>query len=201
MIRGIEHQNDFYFAVPNDITYSESNENFTYTSSTLYKFDPQAIGDEHGNQKFAIKCFYKTVPTFDFGQPNKKIFKRLKIFGTPSVFYQPNKGTYPLLVTPFSDFKEGKKSFFIHSFDKDSVTQKVLKKHFRSKSFRELTTIDKEKFWKAYKEENDMVTQISMPIIANAGTRFGLEIEMVMNEAYMDIFGFDVYFELTNQIL
>jgi hypothetical protein len=201
MIKGIEHQNDFYFAVPNNITYAKENQDYTYTSSTLYRFEPNATGDEHGNESFPIRCSYKTVPTFDFGQPNKKIFKRLKIFGTPSVFYQVNKGAFPLLVTPFSDFKEGKKSYFIHSFDHDGITQRVLRKHFAMKSFRDLSTMDKEKFWKAYKEENDMITEISMPIIANAGTRFGLQIEMIMNEAYMDIYGFDVYFEATNQIL
>lgn len=206
MMRGIEHQNDFYFVVPNDISYDSGE--YIVTSSSLCRFNPDQLGDMIPNSdytKVPINCSYKTVPTFDLGMPNKKIFKRLKIFGTPSVFWQgklaSDPDTLPLIVTPFWDFKEGATTSFIHAFDGNATSEKVLKKHFAGKSFYELNFIEKKKFWEKYKEENDMLSFVSIPIVANPGTRFGLEIAMTMREAYMDIYGFEVYFEPTGQIL
>jgi hypothetical protein len=46
-----------------------------------------------------------------------------------------------------------------------------------------------------------MLSQVLIPLIANPGTRFGLEIEMIMMEAAMNLYGFELYFEPTSQIL
>jgi hypothetical protein len=211
MVRGIEHQNDFYFIVPDNISYNSSSGTPSYviTSSTLCRFNPAQLGDmvstDPDASKIAIECGYKTVSTWDFGVASKKIFKRIKVFGTPSVFWQIEEQStppsYPLVITPFWDLKKGAESRFIHAFDGNSMTEKILKKHFKGKKHHELDFIENRKFWELYKEENDMLTQVSIPLIANPGTRFGLQIDMTMTEAYMDIYGFEIFFEPTPQIL
>jgi hypothetical protein len=209
MMKGIEHDNDFYFVVPDNITYETRNEkptDYVITQSTLYKFDINNLGDEDSSGALnPIEVSYKTVPTFDFGMPQKKFFKKLKIFGSPSAFWQPDNipdDKYPLKFTPWSDFKPGQTVSFIHAHDGDSVSQKILKKHFSHRlGFHELTFDEQRKFWKLYKEEVDNITQISMPLIANPGTRFGLEMSMKMTEAYVDIYGFEIFFEPSQQIL
>jgi hypothetical protein len=215
MLRGIEHQNDFYFIIPDDISYVDTSSQtlqYVITKSTLCKFEQHQGGDmtivplPGTTPTFqAIQCQYKTVPTFDFGMPQKKIFKRLKIFGNPSVFWQirdmTQKQKFPLVITPFWDFKEGTKTAFIHSFDGNAMSERILKKHFEGRQHHELSFGEKEKFWKLYKEENDMLAFVNIPIVANPATRFGLQIDMVMMEMYMNIYGFEVYFEPLQQIL
>jgi hypothetical protein len=216
MVRGIEHANDFYFIVPDNISYKQTtgNSNFDYviTSSTLCKFSQDQKGDmkdinvDPTKQTFyPIQCSYKTVPTFDLGSPRKKFFKRLKIFGTASTFWQTPDATTPkynpLEIIPYWDFKEGSKCYFIHFDDANSISEIVMKKHFKEKKFNELSFIEKMKFWKKYTEENDMLSFINIPINCNPSTRFGLEMNLIMNEAYMDIYGFEIFFEPSNNIL
>lgn len=203
MVKGIEHDNDFYFIVPNNIT--QTQDGFVITTSHLCKFDLDQMGDKSEDGDIVpIKVSYKTVPTFDLGMPQKKLFKRIKLFGTPSAFWQTHETestSYPLIITPYSDFKNGQSVSFIHTFDSDAVSRKVLKKHFKNRRMSALSFSEQQKFWKLYKEENDMITQISIPLLAKPGTRFGLQMELEISEAYVDIYGFEIYFEPSGQIL
>jgi hypothetical protein len=214
MMKGIEHSNDFYFVIPNNISYDGST--YVVSSSSLCRFNPDKLGDDilpdipdkgerQDVKSNAISVSYKTVPTFDFGAPNKKFLKKIKIFGTPSAFWQPKPSSdspYPLTLTPFSDFKIGKPVQFVHAFDSDSISKKVLKKHFpHCKYVRELTFSENKKFWKLYAAEVDMIAQIYLPLIANPCTRFGLEIEIDITEAYVDIYGFEIFFDVSQQML
>jgi hypothetical protein len=214
MVKGIEHDNDFYFIVPKNIEYKDSHDPkdaYLITSSMLCKFDEYQLGDYDQVKTTpetiaykAIEVAYKTVPTFDFGVPQKKFFKRIKIFGRPSVFWQPKPNddvSYTLIVTPYSDFKKGQAVSFIHEFDKDSISVKVLKKHFKNRRMRELSYSEQKKFLKLYAEENNEITQISMPLIANPGTRFGLLMTMEITEFNSEIYGFEIFFEPSGQIL
>jgi hypothetical protein len=205
MSHGIEHDNDFYFVSPLDVQYGE-NDGVMVDNSRLCKFNPAQLGDDADDSNFRvpINVSYKTVPTFDLGKPSKKIFKRLKVFGNPSVFWQPPRAGIeerPFVITPYSDFKEGYRTGFVHAYDGQSVSMKLLAKHFKSRMAHELTPQEKKKFWELYKEANDMVSQIEIPIIAHIGTRFGLEIDMKLVEAYMNIYGFEVLFEETKQLI
>jgi hypothetical protein len=217
MVKGIEHANEFYFVIPNDFTYDEKSSSYLYSSSRLCKFEvDQLLGDEvlpktEGTttemERKPINVGYKTVPTFDFGIPQKKLFKRIKVFGTSTAFWQINidktvdKTITPFIITPFSDFKEGITTGFIHAYDGVPVSQRILQRHFRTKSFHELSFSENKKFWELYKAEIDMLAQITIPMIANPGTRFGLKLDMDIREAYVDIYGFEIFFEVANQIL
>jgi hypothetical protein len=215
MIKGIEHDNDFYFITPNDI--KNTGEGFITTTSSLYRFNESLLGDKVTQEETVpISVRYKTVDTFDFGVPNKKYLKRIKLFGTPSAFWQPklfSSQKFPINITPYSDFKEGQTVSFVHTFDSLSVSQKALRKFLISAKINkevsqeqtyaaiaELSFVDKNKFWEMYASENDMISQVSFPLIAHAGTRFGLEMNMEMREAYVDIYGFEIYFESSNAI-
>ena len=204
MIKGVEHSNDFYFIVPNDLIYDEETKNYKYTTSSLCKFEPEQHGDDdltEPTKQKSIIVSYKTVPTFDFGIPQKKIFKRTRIFGTPSAFWQSNSqgvdANYPFIITPFSDFKEGQSVSFIHAYDK-VLSQTILKNYFKNKMLHELNFLEKKKYWELYQAANDNLTQISIPLIANPGTRFGLQLDMEIKEAFVDIYGFEIFFEVTN---
>jgi hypothetical protein len=215
MIKGIEHNNDFYFIVPNDIQYNSGSDRYFYTKSSLCRFNPDQLGDNKLSNEdslpsqpradnIPIRVSYKTVPTFDFGAPTKKFLKRIRIFGTPSTFWQGRLSTqepYPMIITPYMDFKKGQPVSFIHAFDHDSTSLKILRNHFLGKKMHELTFSEQKKFWQLYESENDMITQISMPLIANPGSRFGLEMSMEMREAYVDIYGFEIFFEVSPQNL
>jgi hypothetical protein len=208
--KGVEHQSDFYFVVPNDVKFTQSG--YVTTSSSLCKFNSDQFGDMQYDldnpavfKYNPIEVKYKTVPTFDLGKPVKKILKRLKVFGNPSAFYQPGTypdNPYPLQFTPWSDFKTGQPVDFIHAFDSDPISTKILKRHFAGKrSVHELSFGEKQKFWKLYKAENDMIIQVNLPLIANPGSRFGLEMSMDIKEAYVNIYGFEIFFEAGQQIL
>jgi hypothetical protein len=205
MIKGLEHANDFYFVIPNDLVYDDAKKTYTYANSSLCRFDPSVYGDNIiENQTKSIIVSYKTVSTFDFGIPQKKILKRIKIFGSPSAFWVENSGLaaqYPFIIKPFSDFKEGMTSVFVHAFDIDSLTQKILKSYFGNKSHITLSPCEKKKFLELYQEENDKLAQISIPLIANPGTRFGFNLEMEVKELAVNIYGFEISFDPTNQIL
>ena len=208
MMRGIEHDNDFYFIVPNDISFDKDDQSgYISTWCSLCRLNQDKLGDDDinnsGKQK-AIAVSYKTVDTFDFQIPVKKLFKRIKVFGTTPTFWQPKQSEdepFPFAITPFSDFKAGQKVSFIHAFDHDSLSQKVLKKNFAGRNFKYLSKYEMKNFFEIYKGEADMISQVSLPIIAMPGTRFGIMLEMNILEAYVQIFGFEIIFEPTQQIL
>jgi hypothetical protein len=196
MIKGIEHANDFYFIVPDDITYTDAG--YVTAHSSLYKFEQNQLGDQHPDESLhPIQVSYKTVPTFDLGVPNKKIFKQITVFGNPSLLWQHkgSDGKYPFLVLPFSDFKEGILTAFIHSDDSPALHEKILNKHFKGKQLHELDVSEQRKFWQLYAEANDMISKARIPIRANPGSRFGLEIQIAVSSAYCNIYGFEIYFE------
>jgi hypothetical protein len=216
MIKGVEHNNEFYFIVPKDIKFV--NNSMIVSGSDLFKFKESQLGDYDvtTNALIPINVTYKTVDTFDFGVPNKKYLKRIKLFGTPSAFWEPKMyptQKLPLTITPYFDFKEGQTVSFVHAFDSLSVSQKALRKLLISAKLNkevsqeqtyaaiaELSFVDKKKFWEMYVAENDMIAQVSFPLIASSGTRFGLELNMEIREAYIDIYGFEIFFETANSI-
>jgi hypothetical protein len=207
MAHGIEHDNDFYFVSPLDVVYSpEEASKHVIANSRLCKFNQAQLGDniKDNYELSPINVSYKTVPTFDLGKPTKKIFKRLKMFGNPSVFWQPPRigivGS-PIQITPYSDFKEGVKSGFVHVFDGQSVSSRLLAKHFKSRALRSLDLNERKRFWELYLEANDMISFVEIPMIAQIGTRFGLRVDMALTEAYMNLFGFEIFYEETKQIL
>jgi hypothetical protein len=215
MMRGIEHSSDFYFVVPNNIE-QDASSNYIVTSSSLCRFNPDKLGDDilpyatpksgiQDSDTTPISVRYKASPTFDFGVPNKKFFKKVKIFGTPSAFWQTTTEKdpkMPLTLIPFSDFNMGQPVSFVHAFDSDSISKKVLKKHFpHCKYVRELTFSENRKFWKLYAAEVDMIAYINLPLIVPSGSRFGLEVEMDIREAYVDIYGFEIFFDASQQML
>jgi hypothetical protein len=205
MMRGIEHNSDFYVIVPNHITYDPTTKDYVYTTSSLRKFDPDSLGDYDpttSGQK-AIQVSYKTVDTYDLGIPNKKVLKRANVFGTPSAFWQASStagGVAPFNLTPFIDFKSGQTVSFVHAL-KGSVSERVLGKHFRGRRLHELARHEKKLFWELYAAENAMLAKIGLPLIAHVGTRFGIELKMNITEAYVDIYGYEIFFDACKQIL
>jgi hypothetical protein len=194
--------------VPNDIEFDAQTGDYHVLYSSLCKFNPDQLGDDvinsSSNVQTPIHVSYKTVPTFDLGNPQKKIFKRLKIFGTTSAFWQPRQSETekpPLLLTPYGDFRVGQQTRFMHAFDGDSLSRRILKKHFNGVHFSKLSSKEIKDFWKIYKAEADMITQISLPLITMPSTRFGLQIDMDIMEAYVSIYGFDVFYDQTAQIM
>jgi hypothetical protein len=200
MMRGVEFQNDFYYFTPSSIKYTDNG----YVTSGVHvmRLNENNLGDynEHtGNNDIAIQTSFKTPMSFDLGNPNKKMFKRLKIFGTPSTFWQSSTSSdkvYPLVVTPYVDFKTGQPVSFVHTFD-HAVSKKVLAKHFvGAKSYHELSKLEQKKFWKLYMSENDMIAQIDLPLIAHVGSRFGVKIDNAIKEAYVNVYGIEVVFDM-----
>jgi hypothetical protein len=200
MMRGVEFQNDFYYFTPSSIKYTD--DGYVTSGVHVMRLNENNLGDynEHtGNNDIAIQTSFKTPMSFDLGNPNKKMFKRLKIFGTPSTFWQSSTSSdkvYPLVVTPYVDFKTGQPVSFVHTFD-HAVSRKVLAKHFSgAKSYHELSKLEQKKFWKLYMSENDMIAQIDLPLIAHVGSRFGVKIDNAIKEAYVNVYGIEVVFDM-----
>ena len=206
MIKGHEHAPDFYFVIPKDIKYDGSTGKYVYTSSHLCTFNSDQFGDYDPNNVDSlnpINVSYKTVPTSDLGIPNKKILKRMNVFGNPSAFWQthnPYDTDYPLKFTMFSDFKAGIPIRFIHVYD-SSIEQIVLKKYFKGRTLRSLGVAEAKNFWKYYQSENDMISKINIPIIAQVGSRIGLQMDMKTRGAYINIYGFEVFFDVAKSII
>ena len=200
MIKALEHGQDYYFVVPQDISYDTTTGKYIYAKSTLCRFESNQLGD-YGNTP--IEVSYATVNTFDLGAPLKKIFKRLNVFGNPSAFWQPDHAgmqEWPVIFQVTSDFKPGYETPFVHAFD-IPISKKILSRHFKSRSLTSLSFSEQKKFWQLYQAENAMIAKINIPVIAQVGTRFGLKMKMKMMEAYCNIYGFEIFFIMAKNIL
>jgi hypothetical protein len=208
MMRGKEHMNDFFFTVPEGVTF-DSDGNFKPLRTALCRFNPDKLGDDDVRwvgSVLPIQTRFETAPTFDLGKPVKKIFKRIKIFGTRSAFYQSRiyDSQNAFAITPTSDFKEGQIIKFAHTFDRgQNLLSIVLRKHFGTKvrSYKELSLGEQMEFWKLYAAEATSLMSVSMPLIAQVGVRLGIKVESDNIEPYGQLLGFEIFYEATTQML
>ena len=204
MVKGIEHQNNFYFIVPKNVSYASDTDQYVFTSSYLCKLNQTALGDADisigsNDKRVFINVAYDTQPTFDMSLPNKKFFKRIKMFGSPSAFWQTDYvgefPTPPLWITPVVDFKDGMKIAFPHWNNGYALSQRLLSKHFNNSALHNLSFKEKKKFWQLYADAASQTTYINIPLIAPSGTRLGLKCSMQIREAFVELYGFEILFE------
>jgi hypothetical protein len=200
MMKGIEHNNEFYFVVPNNLQQNPDG-GYMYSSFKLCKFDNAALGDypsSDGKTFTPINCRYKTTSIL-FDDANFKQFLRIRIFGNPNAFYQQSnamgKNAYPFLITPESDFRPGQPVSYAHAFDETSMSQKVRKKHFGGRMMAELSRSEKKSFRKLYEDASQQIIYIEMPLIMRPGKRFAVQLDMAITEAFVNIYGFEVQYD------
>jgi hypothetical protein len=200
MMQAQEHNNEFYFVVPNNLQQNPDG-GYMYSSFKLCKFDNAALGDypsADGKTFTPINCRYKTTSIL-FDDANFKQFLRIRIFGNPNAFYQQSnamgKNAYPFLITPESDFRPGQPVSYAHAFDETSMSQKVRKKHFGGRMMAELSRSEKKSFRKLYEDASQQIIYIEMPLIMRPGKRFAVQLDMAITEAFVNIYGFEVQYD------
>jgi hypothetical protein len=105
MIRGIEFQNDFYYIVPKRVTDYPSG--YVFNGLHLNKFNEDLLGNYNeatGANDIAIQTSFKTPMSYNLSSPNKKMFKRLKIFRTPSIV-DPEAAPIPKIKSPMEKYQ------------------------------------------------------------------------------------------------
>jgi hypothetical protein len=183
MVMGISHMDKFYFICLTDESISE---NLDIKKCFLCTFNKEFNGDLNS---IPIKARYRSGHS-DFGIPNQKLFKKVKIYGSNPTFWGEELNKVPYRFIFDTDFRGNDPIDYAYtSRALQPADIGILKMSRRTLDQNELKIYNAE-----YEKIGRQIRFIELPITANPATRISIGSEFSISEHNIVVYGYELYY-------
>jgi hypothetical protein len=210
MLDVLEHVDEIYFTVPQDINMEAAAKgDFVYNTCKVAKLNPNVFGDNwQVNENPPLKnksihVAYETAPS-TLNQSQLKQFHRIKIFGSASSFWGDNANSLKLTLS--CDFNRENPLSYQHVTNSgiqmalEKIGHKNVLRGDVHQHLKTLSPIEYKSFLREYEAAADLTKFIDMGIKGKVCTRMSLLVEMDILEKDVVIYGYEIYYKLLNKL-
>jgi hypothetical protein len=183
MVTAISHMDKFYFVTLTDESISPE---LNIKKCYLNTFNKEFNGDLN---IIPIKASYKSGHS-DFGIPNQKLFKKVKVYGSTPTFWGEESNKVPYEFMYDTDFKTNDNVQYMYT--SRAITPKdigILKSSRNTLDPNELQA-----YLDAYSQASKQIRFIELPITANPATRISIGSQFSISEHNIIVYGYELYY-------
>jgi hypothetical protein len=199
MVDAVEHNLDFYFARTDPTSWAKEGQGAS-SKTMLCRFNPEYNGDfqdDVGNST-PIVAICKAGHT-DIGIPqSKKQFKRVRIFGTESVFWGTDATIQPFIFDYEVDFKPQSPVIYQYYKYHNPLPARFKEMFGYVKPYKDMDYMEKKRYNKLYEELALAVKDIELPLVCPPCDRISLGYKLTVDQHNLVIYGYELYYELVN---
>jgi hypothetical protein len=183
MVMAISHMDKFYFITLSDESITQD---LNIKKCYLCTFNKEFNGDLNSKP---IIARYKSGHS-DFGVPNQKLFKKVKVYGSTPTFWGEASNKVPYRFVFETDFKANES--IDYAYTSRALQPKdigILKLSRKTLNLAEQAIYNKE-----YAKLGKQIRFIELPITANPATRISIGSEFSISEHNIVVYGYELYY-------